>query len=110
MHLAFVKAGSSIPQSYPKSSPLTRPDSLASIFRRLRQNRCLTRATLAARYGCSEDYVCAVEVGLKFPSLRYYLFCAEVFGANPSWVKSIFHRECVARYSDRLRERLGLVL
>lgn len=93
---------------YLKAHHLARPDSLCFIFRKLRVNNFMTKGSLAAKFGCSEDYVAAVESGSKFPSLRFVLFCADLFGANASWVKSKYSKECIERFSSRLNKRLGL--
>lgn len=110
MHLVAVKMDQSHSQGYHKQSLLTRPYSLCSIFRKLRQNRGLTKRRIAIKFGTSEDYISAIENGSKLPSLRYCLFCANLFDANPSWVKEKFANECIERFSSRLKERLGLDL
>jgi len=93
---------------YRKRRVLARPDSLPSIFRKLRIDSNLTSRGLAKRFSLSEEYVRAVESGSEFPSLRYCLKCGELFGANPSWVKTKWAREAIERYRDRLMKRLGL--
>lgn len=93
---------------YPKRSPLCNPYSLRSIFRKLRIHRNLTKAALAAKFGYSEQYVASVESGSRFPSIRFFLLCANEFGANPEWVKVKYLNAAGDRYSDRLKRRLGL--
>ena len=108
MHVISSNVSPSPSRFYLKRSCFTRPGSLCSVFRKLRQHRGLTKRALAAKFGASEEYVSAIESGLKFPSLRYCLFCADMFGANPLWVKTMFAREAVSRFSSRLNGRLGL--
>jgi len=93
-------------QFYQKRSTLTRVDSLPHFFRKMRVHRNLTKGILAAKFGVSKDYVSAVEGGLKFPSLRYCLLCANEFGANPNWVKSKWAHAAIKRFSKRLMRRL----
>lgn len=89
---------------------LSRPNSLPYFFRKLRIHRSLTKKGLARKFGFTEEYVSAIESGSKFPSLKYCLLCADVFGANPNWVKTKWADEAIKRFSDRLMVRLGLEL
>lgn len=89
---------------------LSRPNSLPYTFRKLRVYRNLTKKSLARKFGFTEEYVSAIESGSKFPSLRYCLLCADLFGANPNWAKTKWAHEAIRRFSDRLMVRLGLDL
>ena len=95
---------------YRSSRHLSRQDSLSYFFRKMRVHRNLTKKRLALEFGFTEEYVSAIESGSKFPSLRYCLLCADLFGANPNWVKTKWATEVVARFSRRLMARLGLDL
>ena len=108
MQLIYSRMGPASPRFYLRSLHLTRPDRLCSIFKALRRNRGLSKSAFAARIGFSVSYVNGVESGGRFPSLQYCFLCAEMFGANPSWVKAKYAKEAVERYSDRVRRRLGL--
>jgi transcriptional regulator with XRE-family HTH domain len=88
--------------------PLTRPDSLPYIFRKLRTHHNFTKKALAQKFGLSEDYVSQIESGSKFPSLQYCLACGDLFGANPGWVKTKWAHEAIKRFSDRLKKRLEI--
>jgi len=74
----------------------------------MRIHKNLTKRALAAKCSVSEDYVEGVENGSQFPSLRYCLKCAELFGANPNWVKSKWAKEMIERFKGRILKRLGL--
>ncbi len=93
---------------YQKRSTLTRVDSLPYIFRKLRIHRNMTKRALAAKFSVSEEYVSAIEIGSKFPSLNFCLKCGEEFGANPGWVKSKWAKEAIERFTCRLNKRLSL--
>ena len=107
MHL--VSYGSKLNHSsfYQKRPSLARPDTLPHLFWKLRQNRNLTKGSLAKKFGISEEYVSAIESGSKFPSLNFCLKCAKEFEINPNYVKSKWAREVIERFSDRLNRRLG---
>lgn len=94
--------------SYHNRPVLTRPGSLPYVFRKLRIHRNLTKRALAEKFSVSESYVLAVENGSKFPSLRYCLKAAELYGANPMWAKNKWAHEATERFSSRLSRRLGL--
>jgi transcriptional regulator with XRE-family HTH domain len=108
MHLVSYGPKIGLKSFYPKRCALARPDSLPHIFLKLRQNRNLTKRTLADKFGISEEYVSAIESGSKFPSLNFSLKCAREFEINPNYVKSKWAREVIERFSDRLNRRLGL--
>jgi len=74
----------------------------------MRIHRNLTRKALAQRCGVSEEYVFSIENGSKFPSVMYCLKCSDLFGANPSWIKTKWAKEALERFSNRLMKRLGL--
>jgi len=93
---------------YRKRSDFARVYSLPYIFRKLRQNRGMTKRAFGAKFGFSEEYVSSIESGSKFPSLRYCLLCADEFDANPNWVKTKWAKECIERFSTRLNRKLGL--
>jgi transcriptional regulator with XRE-family HTH domain len=93
---------------YQKNRALTRPYSLPYIFRKLRIHRNLSRKSLAKKSGFSEQYITGVEDGSRFASVRYCLLCAELFNANPAWVKGKWAHEAIERFSTRVNERLGL--
>ena len=93
---------------YQKRPSLARPDSLPHLFYKLRQNRNLTKRSLADKFCVSEEYVSAIESGSKFPSLNFCLKCAKEFEINPNYVKNKWAREVIERFSDRLNRRLGL--
>jgi len=93
---------------YQNGRPLTRPDSLPYVFRKLRIHRNLTKRALAEMFSVSERYVSDVENGSRFPSLPYCLKCGELFGANAQWVKNKWAREATHRFTERLMKRLGL--
>jgi DNA-binding XRE family transcriptional regulator len=108
MQLIHSQSGSCCKTFYQKRNPLTRPDLLSFIFRKLRIHRFLTKKALALKFGVSEEYVSQIESGSKFPSLNFCLKCANEFGANPVWVKSKWSKEAIERFSTRLIKRLGL--
>jgi transcriptional regulator with XRE-family HTH domain len=91
---------------FPKS--IARPGTLPDIFHKLRVHKNLSCASLSKLLRVSERYIRDIESGTRFSSLRYCLLCADLFGANPNWVKSKYANEAVFRYSVRLRCRLGL--
>lgn len=93
---------------YPNAPALSRVDTLPYFFRRMRQHHNLTKGSLAAKFGVSEDYVSSVESGFKFPSLKFCLLCGDLFGANPNWIKNKWANEKVSRFSCRLRRSLDL--
>jgi len=74
----------------------------------MRIHRNLTRGSLAQRAGFSEEYVSKVENGSIYPSLKFCLMCADLFGANPNWVKNKWANERVYRFSRSLKMRLDL--
>jgi transcriptional regulator with XRE-family HTH domain len=108
MHLISYAPRTKLNTFYQKRPSLSRPDSLAHIFLKLRQNRNLTKRSLGDKFSLSEEYVSSVESGSKFPSLSFSLKCAREFGINPNYVKSKWAREVIERFSDRLSRRLGL--
>lgn len=108
MHLVGGLEGRMCSSSYHKRPVLTRPGSLPDVFRKLRIHRNLTKRALAEKFSVSESYIVAVENGSKFPSLRYCLKCAELYGANPGWVKTKWSKEAVNRFTERLLRRLNL--
>jgi transcriptional regulator with XRE-family HTH domain len=108
MHLVSYGPKIGLKSFYQKQSALTRPDSLPHIFYKLRQNHNLTKRALAEKFSVSEDYVSKVERGSVFPSLDFCLKCADLFEANPGWVKMKWAREAVERFSERIKRRLGL--
>jgi len=109
MHLVSYGPKAGLKTFYPKHQALARPDSLPHLFRKLRQNRNLTKKSLAFRFGISEDYVSAIESGSKPPSLKFCLQCARKFEINPNYIKVRWFEETVKRFSDRLKKRLGLL-
>ena len=108
MQLIFSRMEPASPKFYFKSRSFTRPDRLCSIFKALRQNWGMTKEAFGAKIGFSVSYINSIESGARFPSLQYCFLCAEMFGANPSWVKAKYAKEAVQRYSDRVRRRLHL--
>ena len=108
MHVIYSHEDRRFPLFYHRRGSLTRADSLPYFFHRMRIHRNLTRKALAQRCGVSEEYVSAIENGSKFPSVRYCLKCSDLFGANPSWIKSKWLKEAIERFSNRLMKRLGL--
>ena len=108
MHLVSVNCDSLHVPLYKEKSFLSRPASLSGIFHNLRIHRNITRKSLALRFDLSEQYVSSIEDGRKFGSLRFFLKCAEFFGANPNCVKCKWANESVRRYGDRLRAKLCL--
>jgi transcriptional regulator with XRE-family HTH domain len=108
MHLVSYGPKLSFKSFYRNRRHLARPDSLPHLFCKLRQNRNLTKRSLADKFGVSEEYVSAIEGGSKFPSLSFSLKCAQAFDINPNYVKSKWAREVIERFSDRLKGRLGL--
>jgi len=108
MHLASYGPHVKIKSFYRNRTHLSRPDSLPHIFRKLRQAHNLTKSSIAAKFGLSEEYVSAIESGSKFPSLSFSIKCAREFGINPNYVKSKWAKEVIERYSVRLTRRLGL--
>lgn len=109
MHLVSYGPKLDHPPFYRKRVALARPDSLGHLFLKLRQNRNLTKRALADKFCISEEYVSAIESGSRFPSLCFCLKCAQEFEINPNYVKSMWAREAIARFSDRLKKRLGLL-
>jgi len=109
MHLVVYGPKTKVRLFYQKQHYLTRADSLPHIFRKLRQNRNLTKRSLADKFCISEEYVSSIENGSKFPSLRFSIKCAQEFGINSNYVKSKWAREVIERFSDRLKSRLGLI-
>ena len=107
MHLVSYAPRTKLNPFYQKRPSLARPDSLPHLFRKLRQNRTLTKRSLAAKFGLSEEYVFSIESGSKFPSLNFCIKCAREFEINPNYVKSKWAREAIGRFSDRLNRRLG---
>ena len=108
MHLVHYRRVPLHVSLYPKGVCLTRPYSLPFIFQKLRVHRNLTRSSLAKKFGVSERYVNDVEMGVKYPSLDFCLRCACEFGANPEWVKRKWAMGVTVRFSDKIKERLGL--
>lgn len=108
MHLVSYAPRTKLNTFYQKRPSLSRPDSLAHIFYKLRQNHNLTKHSLADKFSLSEEYVSSIESGSKFPSLNFCLKCAREFGVNPKYVKSKWAREAIERFSSDLYRRLGL--
>lgn len=108
MHLISHGTKLAFKTSYLKRSLVSRVNSLPYIFRKLRIHRNLTKKALAKKFGFSEEYVSAIESGSRFPSLSYCLKCADLFSANPGWVKSKWSKEAIERFTNRLMKRLGL--
>lgn len=108
MHLVGGLEGRLYPRSYHSRQVLTRPDSLQHVFRKPRIHRNLTKRTLAEMFSVSERYVSDVENGSRFPSLRFCLKSAELYGANPCWVKNVWAKEAIERFTGRLLKRLKL--
>lgn len=108
MHLVFYDPRTNLKPFYQKRSVLSRPDSLAHIFHKLRQNRNLTIRALANKFCVTEGYVSKVESGSMPPSLKYSLKCGEEFGVNPYWIKNKWANEIIERFSERVKRRLGL--
>jgi transcriptional regulator with XRE-family HTH domain len=94
--------------SYQDRPILTRPYTLAYLFRKLRINHTLTKSKLAEICCVAEAYVSAVEEGARFPSIGFCLSCAGEFGVNPEWVKRMWMREIMARFENRFRKRLEI--
>ena len=108
MHLVSYAPKIGFKSFYRNREHLARPDSLPHIFYKLRQNHNLTKRSLAEKFSVSEDYVSKIERGSIFPSLNFCLKCADLFEANPGWVKTKWAREAIERFSERLKKRLGL--
>jgi len=108
MHLVSYGPKLAYSPFYRKRKPLARPNTLAHLFYKLRQNRNLTKRSLGDKFGLSEEYVSAIESGSKFPSLKFCLQCAIEFEVNPNYVKSMWAREAIGRFTDRIKKRLGL--
>jgi len=108
MHLAYSRSKVVRSGLYQNYKHFTRVNTLPYVFRKLRVHRNLSVGSLAKKFGFSERYVRNIENGSRFASLRYCLLCAELFNANPMWVKSKWANEAVERFSVRVRERLGL--
>ena len=108
MHLISTDGAQRLKPFYQNGRPFTRVDSLPYIFRKLRLHHALSKKALAAKCHVSEDYVSRVESGSVFPSIKFCLKCAELFDANPNWVKSKWAKEVTDMFSDRLTKRLGL--
>lgn len=108
MHLVSHGLFVTHPSFYRKFRVLARRGSLARIFHNLRIHRNLTRKSLAKKFGVTEDHIAAIESGSKFPSLKFCLFCGDLFGANPNWVKNKWVNESTSRFLDRIRKRLDL--
>jgi transcriptional regulator with XRE-family HTH domain len=108
MHLvAYGSKLDSLP-FYHRRPVLSRPDSLAHLFYKLRIHRNLTKRALSLKFGVKEDYLSRVEGGSRFPSLNFSLKCAEEFDINPEYVKNRWANEAVRLFSERLRRRLKL--
>jgi DNA-binding XRE family transcriptional regulator len=84
-----------------------RPGSLAQIFKNIRIDRGLSIDGLACRVQMKSRCVREIEAGSRFPSVKYCLGCASVFGANPSWVMCKLTDERIYRYGNRLRDRIS---
>ena len=108
MHLIYHGVGSPHSSVYKNQAVLTRPYTLAYLFRKFRINHNLKKSKLAEKCSVSEAYVSAVEDGSKFPSVGFCLSCAREFGANPEWVKTMWIREIVRRFESRLKKRLEI--
>jgi DNA-binding XRE family transcriptional regulator len=108
MHLIYQEPVSQHASSYQNRPILTRPYTLAYLFRKLRINHTLNKSALAEICCVAEAYVSAVEDGSRFPSLGYCLSCAREFGANPEWVKRLWFREFIGRFESRLKKRLKI--
>ena len=79
-----------------------------AFFKSRRRCHNLTKKALADKTYVSRDYVSHVEDGRRLPSLKFCLQCAEIFGANPEWVKRKWAREMVIGFEERLRIRLNI--
>ena len=108
MHLIYRGPDSQHALSYQNKPILTRPYTLAYLFRKLRINHTLKKSALAEKCCVAEAYVSAGEDGSKFPSVDFCLCCAREFGANPEWVKRMWFREIVVRFQSRLKKRLEI--
>ena len=108
MHLVSYGPKIGFKLFYRNRGQLARPDTLPHLFYKLRQNRNLTKRSLADKFGVSEEYVSAIESGSKFPSLNFSLKCAQEFEINPNYVKNKWAKEAIERYGRRLLRRLGL--
>jgi len=108
MHLVVSHSESLRTVLYQVRRHSTRVNTLPFVFRKLRAHRNLTPSGLAKKFGFSERYVRDVENGIRFPSLRYCLLCADLFGANPGWVKTKWAHDAVERFDHRIHERLGI--
>ena len=95
--------------SYHFQSPLTRPDSLPYLFRKLRIHRNLSRKAFALKMGVSEEYISWIEEGQKPPSLHFCLRCAEEFDINPQWLKLKWYKETLSRIKQNLERKLELI-
>ena len=109
MHLVSYESKPRYLLLYNNGVILTRQDSLAHLFYKLRLNRNLTKRSLASKFGTSEDYLSKVETGDLPPSLKFSLQCAEEFGINPQWVKNKWARDRIERFSETIKRRLGLL-
>jgi transcriptional regulator with XRE-family HTH domain len=109
MHLVAYGPKIGFKPFYKSREHLARPDTLPHILYKLRQNHNLTKRSLAAKFGVSEEYISAVEGGSRFPSLNFCLKCAREFEINPYYVKSRWAREAIEIFSDRLYRRLGFL-
>ena len=108
MHLVVSRSESHRTGLYQNRRTFTRVNTLPFVFRKLRVHRNLSAAGLAKKFGFTERYVRDVENGIRFPSLRYCLLCADLFGANPGWVKTKWAHDAVERFDHRIHERLGI--
>jgi transcriptional regulator with XRE-family HTH domain len=108
MHLISYGSNIGYRSLYHKAPSLTRVDTLPYIFRRLRTYHNLTKKSLAAKCGVSEEYVSAVESGSKYPSLKFCLQCGSEFGMNPNYVRVKWCNSRVSVYRDALLKRLKL--
>lgn len=108
MHLVYQEPVSQHASSYQNSAILTRPYTLAYLFRKLRINHTLNKSALAEICCVPEAYVSDVEDGSRFPSLRFCLSCASEFGVNPEWVKRMWFREFIGRFEGRVKKRLEI--
>ena len=94
--------------SLKKHRPRPRPNSLAGIFSNIRIDRHLSCEDLAIKFHLSLKYVTQIHNGQTFGSLAFFLKCAELFDANPNWVKIKWANESSGLSHNRLLHRLGL--
>jgi DNA-binding XRE family transcriptional regulator len=83
-----------------------RPGSLVQIFRSLRIWRSLSIDELSCLIHVQVRCLREIERGTRFPTVKYCVGCASVFGANPSWAMCKLIDERIFRYSNRLRGRV----